>query len=576
MSWIVTNRASVPDSPEVQRVVRLPRRDWRAGWGASNESLVAGLTDAFRRPGSTMTLRPVQAAMLSELHDCGGLVAPVGVGGGKTLPSFLFARAIGAERPLLLIPAKLRHKTQREFASLQQDWVLPHTRVESYEFLSREQNAHFLDNYQPDLIIADEGHKLKNPKAAVTRRVGRYVKDCRPAVVVMSGTFTRRSLMDYWHIMRWCLGDSQMPMPADWQEVMVWANALDVGTDSSLRTGPGALLSLCSVEDYNAAMEQQNSDALTAVRRAFMQRMTSTPGVVATVQSSVECSIYVGHVDAELDHLAPFFKQLREEWETPDGHPFMEAVDLWRHARELVCGFYYVWNPRPPEAWLLARRAWCKVVREILKHSRTVDTELQVVKAIDAGQHPVAASTLAEWRAIRSTFEPNVEPRWVDDTVLKIASKWLHDNNGICWVEHRAFGERLSKLAGVPYFGQGGMATGKRSIEDEHGPCVASIAANAEGRNLQRYSKNLIVSCPPSGSVLEQLLGRTHRPGQDADEVTAEIVLACIEQWNGLQRALKDARYIQDTTGQEQKLMLADIDVPSPDEVATFVNPLWA
>ncbi|MEI6807023.1 MAG: helicase, partial [Myxococcaceae bacterium] len=83
----------------------------------------------------------------------------------------------------------------------------------------------------------------------------------------------------------------------------------------------------------------------------------------------------------------------------------------------------------------------------------------------------------------------------------------------------------------------------------------ASIAAHSEGRNLQKWHQNLVMSCPANGSVWEQLIGRTHREGQLADKVTFDIVVACNEQLRSLHRAVSDARYIQDTTGQPQKLI---------------------
>jgi hypothetical protein len=186
----------------------------------------------------------------------------------------------------------------------------------------------------------------------------------------------------------------------------------------------------------------------------------------------------------------------------------------------------------------------------------------------------------AEWVRIRDTFEPKTEAVWLDRTTLDVCAKWLHDGlrhergPGVCWVEHRAFGEMLEAVSGFPYYGQGGFAKDGSSIEDEKGPCIASIRANGEGRNLQRYSRALVASCPPSGATLEQLLGRHHRYGQEADEVTFEFILACREQLEGFHKAIADARYIQDTTGVSQKLLCSDITVISEHEMAGR-GPLW-
>jgi hypothetical protein len=539
---------SVGDTPELSRILSLPRRDWTR----QGEELITLVSSAYARPGASVHLRAVQVAALCEAVECGGAILPMGVGTGKTLVSFLLPAVMQAKRPLLLIPAKLRDKTLREYERLQEEWVLPRLYIQTYEMLSRESNATYLETYRPDLIIADEGHKLKNPKAGVTRRVGRYIKAHRPAFVVASGTFTRRSLVDYWHLAKWALGAAYSPLPATWDEMQTWASALDGGT--GFRTAPGALVRF---------LPSGMLPTLETVREGYRARLVGTPGVVATSTSGYDGSIVLTGVSVTLPPvLQAHFRNLRETWETPDGHPFTEAVDLWRHARELACGFYYRWNPRPPQGWLTARRVWCKFVRDTLKSSRRLDTELQVYNAVRHREIPDQLGALESWELVKNTFTPNSEPVWVDQTTLRLATQWLHSHVGIAWVEHSAFGVALGELAGVPYFGQGGKSKAGGLIEDCKGPCVASIPANSEGRNLQRYNQNLVVSCPPSGATWEQLLGRTHRPGQEEDEVLAEVFLACREQYQGFAKALEDAKYIQGTTGVPQKLCLADVSIP--------------
>src|ERR1019366_1894577 len=110
----------------------------------------------------------------------------------------------------------------------------------------------------------------------------------------------------------------------------------------------------------------------------------------------------------------------------------------------------------------------------------------------------------------------------------------------IAWTEHVAVGERLAQLAGVHYYGREGLNADGAMIEDERGACVASIAANHKGRNLQHFSRSFIVSCPPNAAILEQLLGRTHRDGQEADCVTADVLLGCKEQLQGFHKAQEE------------------------------------
>ncbi len=597
----VFSQHGVRNTAELRRVVDLPRRRWEKGIGGRHgtpEELAVLMTEAFKREGGTQVLRPVQAACLAELHDFGGLLGAIRVGGGKTHVSFLAPKVLECKRPLLLIPAKLRDKTEREWLKLQRDWVLPRIRMEHYELLGRANHADMLTNYGPDLIIADECHRLKNPSASVSRRVERYIEEHRPKFAGMSGTITKRSLFEYWKLLKWALGEERMPLPSQWEQVMEWAGALDVTHTFQTRNHPGALVLFCD-EEETKAVDYGGVVALSAVRKAYQRRLTETPGVISTVDEQVSCSLSISQAKLDLDHLAPYFAQLRSG-ETPDGHPWSEAVDLWRHARELVSGFFYRWDPRPPQSWLVPRSNWCKIVRKILSHSRTWDSELQVVNAVRSGgcdDHWIEDARLSipgvitnhrfpgrlyapeawdEWNSVKDTFKINQVPVWIDDTVLNFSFEWLKKHNGIVWTEHRAFGDRLSEISGMPYYGQGGIdKKTKKSIEDEKGPCIASIMANGEGRNLQRYSENLVVSCPPNGGVWEQLLGRTHRDGQEADEVSFEVLLGCKESWSGFQKAFGDARYMQDTTGSSQKLLFADLDIMTMEEARKQKGPLW-
>lgn len=542
--------ASVPQTEEVARIAALPRRKWESLYSARDIEL---MSEAFRRPESNVTLRMVQLAALEEISRLNGGFFPMGVGSGKTLVSFFAAKAVGAKRPLLLVPAKLRDKTLAEYKALQQHWLLPALTVQSYELLSRAQHAKMLDMLAPDLIVCDEGQKLKNPKAAVTRRVARYLRERkhkRPSFVILSGTITRKSLLEYWHLLKWALGENNSPLPKSWEEVVCWSSALD-GTTSGFRAAPGALTQFVPSDVL---------PTLDGVRKGFQSRLTETPGVLATSVSSCDSSLTITPVHLKLGTTTKrAIQEMRATWETPDEHPFSEAVELWRHARELACGFFYRWNPRPPRDWLENRKQWCRFVRETLKNSRKLDSELQVTVAVKNGEIPGSMDFWQPWANVRDTFKPETEAVWLSKEALDYASNWLSSNTGIVWVESTAFGERLALVSGKPYYGQGGKNSAGKAIESETGSCIASIAANAEGRNLQRYSANLVVSGPPSGALWEQLLGRTHRPGQESEEVTFEVLFSCAEQWAGFEKALGDAKYIEGTLGTPQKLNFADI-----------------
>lgn len=98
--------------------------------------------------------------------------------------------------------------------------------------------------------------------------------------------------------------------------------------------------------------------------------------------------------------------------------------------------------------------------------------------------------------AIEKTFTPNLEAVWLSKRVVEYAAKWMADEQGICWVEHVEFGRVLSETTGTPYYQRGGLNAAGKLLEDHPAATalIASIASNAEGRNMQAWNKNLVIS----------------------------------------------------------------------------------
>jgi hypothetical protein len=555
----VTQKYGIRATAEFRRIRDLPRRKITDPWSAS---VASQLTSVLRTPTGTQALRPVQGASLHDIAVCRGLLGPIGVGRGKTLISLLAPVVLEAKRPLLLLPAALIEKTERERRELSKHWRIPRTiQLLSYEMLSRVQSQHFLNLHRPDVIILDEAHKVKNKRAGVTRRLTRFMKEHPETIVIaMSGTIMKGGIEDFAHLAHWALKD-RSPLPIEHGELEEWSRALDGDTSAWNRLDPGALLSFAT-EEERATLAPE-----VAARRGFQRRLLETPGVVASLGDSVEASLYVRSLDYEVNATTEEnYRILRTEMKTPCGWALSEAVQEWRHARELALGMHYIWDPRPPEEWLTRRSNWASFVRQVLGSSRTLDTELQVKQAVENGElssayQDLGAEILRAWQLIEKTFTVRPKAIWHDDGALKACEQWAAKNHGIIWVEHTFFGHELAKRTGLSYYGAQGLDESGRPIEqaDPKKALIASIAANSTGRNLQAWSRNLVTSSPASATTWEQMLGRTHREGQQADTVEVDVLLGCVEHDSCFQNAINGARLIQDTTGHQQKILLADV-----------------
>lgn len=578
----------VPRTPEIARIAALPRRTWS---DAAAATLAEMMTRELKTPGGTMKLRPVQAVALYEAMEVGGIFGPMRVGSGKTLVTAVLPVVLEAKRPILLLPAALIEKTALDFKALREHWrIATNLQLISYELLGLVQSARRLDYIRPDLIVADEAHFLKNHRAGRTKRVKRYMHEHpETRFVGVSGTVMKGSVRDFAHLLRWALKD-QAPIPETEDEVAVWADALDERVNPLARRRPEVLFELGAPDDRGRELAQllaaHELDDVTRARRAFQARLLETRGVVASSRTDgVTCSLRIAALEYKPSavteqHIGNMRHGVKDAhgayvvrpWTTPDGWAFSEPIEFRMYLRQLALGFHSVWDPRPPPKWVAARRDWAAFVRETLEFSRTLDTELQVVNAVDAGRLP--SETLEAWRAVRGTFK--IQPRdvWHDDAAIGACAAWMEKERGIVWCEHVFFARKLAEVTGATYYGANGLSERGESITlvEPGKAIIASVQANATGRNLQMFSTNLITSCPPGAATVEQLIGRTHRDGQEADEVTVDVLLGCREHRDAFDRALHGARATADTLGHDQKLLISDICMP---DISGRKGPLW-
>jgi hypothetical protein len=287
---------------------------------------------------------------LAEALEHRGAYIVLPVGHGKTLITYLLPTVFETSRSVTIVPgAGLREKTYAEFGELGRDWQGPRTpsRVLTWQELSTERGEMLLEELKPTLIVIDESDELANFEAAAPARIDRYI-EAHPTVVVMclTGTPIRKSIMNFWHLLYWCLRKGS-PMPLVKSEAVMWAASIDhqKGARGLFGISPGPL-----------GVSQDDA------RAWFKARLAETPGVIIVDGDSctapLEVHVRLAREDAVLDDVFAYFLKTAE---TPDGQPVTDPLSRWRIDGQLGCGLWLRWNPSPPDEWRDALRVFGRV-----------------------------------------------------------------------------------------------------------------------------------------------------------------------------------------------------------------------
>jgi hypothetical protein len=94
------------------------------------------------------------------------------------------------------------------------------------------------------------------------------------------------------------------------------------------------------------------------------------------------------------------------------------------------------------------------------------------------------------------------------------------------------------------------------------------MGGHGTGKNLQHYDEQFFLQFPRQADTLEQVLGRTHRNGQQADEMLPVTCHTTDFDHQNLWACLIDSLYIHQTTGSRQKAIYASYD-PMPRRFPT-------
>jgi hypothetical protein len=167
----------------------------------------------------------------------------------------------------------------------------------------------------------------------------------------------------------------------------------------------------------------------------------------------------------------------------------------------------------------------------------------------------------SKWKEIESSFTPNTVTTWVSQEPLIKISRVQSVGPTIFWVDRVEVGLKLAEVGKMRYYGAQGLTKQGESIMEasENDSIVASINANSTGHNLQKWSRNCIVNLPQDAGRWQQLIGRTHRPGQLEDEVLLYICYGHSIVSEQLRKAISSAQYTQAMTGVQQKLLLSGV-----------------
>lgn len=493
-------------------------------------------------------LRSVQSRALVEAWIAGGLVGVLGVGLGKTLIWCLLPYVMGAKRALIIVPSSVFKQSMRMAKEYSEQWCVIPFYVMTYNKLSRQQGEEDLRSLQPDLIVADEAHYLRDVMTARTQRIRRYIRDFpQTRFVALSGTMTKRSILDYAHLSEWALRGNT-PLPRERWVLNTLSRVIDpeespLPTDWSL---VGQLFTLGSIE---------------SIREAFRERFSGTLGVVVSSgEMGVDASLRIIVHRQQVAIINNTQQQIMTNGQNPDGQYFVSDVEQWRCLYQTSLGWYYraVWDGEPDEEWLEARNNWAREARcEIARAGREgYDTLGLIAKAVDADVVAIPYSVVTawkEWCEIRDRSKgPRPVPVWFTYDVLNYYVQMFSDEVVIFWYQHDAVASALERL-GVHV-----IRSGEEPPFDGKSSIALSRSGHSEGLNMQKWNKSVVLEPPANGQASEQLIGRTHRSTQEADTVYVHTLAHTPVFRAALKKSKRDSLYYTQTQGVPTRLTYAD------------------
>tara|TARA_R110002095_G_C4251957_1_gene240416 strand:+ start:11187 stop:13295 length:2109 start_codon:yes stop_codon:yes gene_type:complete len=623
------SKKASPDVADIERILGLPIEPDHDENQVEDFSRSHMLAKAFDNGARFL---PTQSSAIASYIDVGGGFFPIGVGWGKTGISLYIAELAykaGTRKILLLVPPQVYAQLTKKDVPFWRKMVnlsVPLHRlggqpaamrrriykagrkglyIVPYSLLSVKDTLEMLEAIDPDLVIADEVHNLKNRQAARTKRLFGW-RDWRkeqgrmPRFVGMSGTITSKSIDDYHHLITWALGDNS-PLPRTGALAYAWGQVIDSGSSviGEFQTGPLRPLVKWAQDNFSGEVFR---DTISDFRRAFRLRLTSAPGVVSTGDAEIGTSLIIETMECAKPgkELQDLMVKVKEDFQTPNGDEIDHAIHTFKWLNELSAGFYneLVWpeiericartDLTPPQATAALKKAKEHHVRRQMYHKELrgflndaplgMDTPMEVARQIN--QHPEKLNGLLvmAYDNMKVVEEESIEEfgllieregriQRVDsykiDNAIAWAGKLPKGKGAILWFWHNGVGTWLrdaAQKAGLDYlFCPAGNQGNEDIIEEMNAGrvIIASMGAHGTGKNLQHFQSQLFVQWPRDAKLAEQVLGRLHRNGQLADEITANRYDANGFDTTNFAATLNDSCYVHQSTGQRQKLIYA-------------------
>lgn len=539
---------------------------------------------------------PMQAWALWEAPQAGGLFCMSSVGSGKTWIGIMLPMAMKHIRTwAILIKSSQRRHYQKHYLRLREHFNVPTIvfdnlqgyrvagapalHVMPYSVLSSTESSQVLETLKPGGLLADEVHLLANPDSSRAIRWDRFMcKNNGTFFGGWSGSVIKRKLRDRTKVTKHALGLGS-PDPIKEKDVEAISAVIDPvhSPDRESDLAQRLRYSFGTRSDVQRAFFVSSYIDDGGVRDGYREWVLNTPGVISTKSSSVNCSIVMKERRPEMPQVVKeALDGVRGAWVRPDGEELVEAVEQVKCAREVIAGYYNYWAfPKMEpveliEEWYAARKPFNKELRVKIRNGEpNLDSRALCERAAArAWMSPPYVGTLPVWPAeswpawakIKDKVQPDPRTKWLDEYLARDAAEWAKQHRGVVWVQSPEFGQRVAKLAGIPYHGGGPNAEANIMAEKGDRSIVASLKAHGESRDgLQLlFYKQYVVEMPASGDAWEQLLGRLAREGQPEDTVETWVPVHAFEFREALRKALSLAEFIESMTGNRQLILAAD------------------